>query len=333
MKQATDGPTRSRILSSLAMLVTGADSLDRASDLAERAIIEGGRDNRALAEALIVASIVDMNIEQPTQADRRADEAIALCRRLGYAEGIARVLDARAMAGFMAGQVAASVAEFDRVATMFADSGELLRVITPRSTRGHALVFAGQPQEGVADIEEALALSRTLGHLEGQTYALWQLAEAKTALGQTDEAVADARQSLAIATSISHRGWTVTALRALGIAYRGAGDLERAEGAFQRSLDMATGFSFFSSWAASQLALTLIARGELARARPLVRRALAEGPPLAGFEARLAEVELAFVERQPAAAATARTALSIAEKCGHEASAAKLRAALAITSL
>lgn len=325
MNHATEGPVRSTILSAMAMLVTGAENLEHASDLAERAIVEAGSDDRALAEALIVASIVDMNIEQPVKAGERADQAIALCRRIGHAEGVARVLDARAMAGFMAGDVTASLTEFDRVATMFADSGELLRVITPRSTRGHALVFAGRPQEGIKDIDEALDLSRTLGHLEGQAYALWQLAEAKTALGHTDEAVEDARQSLAIATSISHRGWTVTALRALGIAYRGAGDLERAEDAFQRSLDMATGFSFFSSWAASQLALTMIERGELARARPLVRRALAEGPPLAGFEARLAEVELAFAEREPGGPAKAVEALAVAEQAGHEASAARLR--------
>ena len=40
---------------------------------------------------------------------------------------------------------------FGRVARLFADSGELLRAVTPRSTRGHGLVFAGEPAAGLAE--------------------------------------------------------------------------------------------------------------------------------------------------------------------------------------
>lgn len=46
---------------------------------------------------------------------------------------------------------------FDRVARMFVDTGNLLRVITPRATRGHGLVFAGRARDALADTAEAVS--------------------------------------------------------------------------------------------------------------------------------------------------------------------------------
>jgi tetratricopeptide (TPR) repeat protein len=142
--------------------------------------------------------------------------------------------DARAMAVFLDGDIGTAVDAFDRVAQLFVDSGNLLRVVTPRSTRGHALVVAGRPREGLADTEAALDLSRSLGYPEGEAMVLWQNSEALTALGRTAEAKHAAANAVSIAERVGRRGWTATALRSIGIAYEATGDLPTAEDAFRR---------------------------------------------------------------------------------------------------
>ncbi len=315
---APDPAARSGLRAWLAMLYSGAEDLDRAAGLAELALLDAGDDPAALARALEVAAIVDMNREQSDRAGQRFDRALALYRERHDAAGAARILDARAMATFLDGRIPAALALFTQVADLLADSGDLLHVVTPTSTAGHALVFAADPAAGLARTTQALELARTLGHAEGITYALWHRSEALAALGRSGEAVGCAREALAVAGRLGHRGWTATALRALGIALRAGGDLAGAAAAFGRSLDTASGgLTLFSSWAAAQLALTEIARGDLAAAAPLADRALAEGPALAHFEARLARAELACARRQPDAAAVAADAARRARAGGH----------------
>ena len=321
---ATDPAVRSGLRARLALLYSGAEDLDRAAGLAELAVVDAGDDPAALARALEVAAIVDMNRERADRARRRFDRALELYRSGHDAGGAARILDGRAMATFLGGDIAAAVALFGQVADLFTDSGELVRVLTPLSTAGHALVFGADPAGGLARTGAALDLARSLGHGEGTTYALWHRAEALAALDRPAEALDCAGEALEIAERLGHRGWTATALRALGIARQAAGDPAGAAEAFRRSLDTATGLSLFSSWAASRLALTSIRTGDLDAAAPLVDRALAEGPPLAHFEARLARAELAHAQGAAAARELAADAARRARAGGHLASLPRL---------
>ncbi|HYR64137.1 MAG TPA: AAA family ATPase [Actinomycetota bacterium] len=321
---AASGPRRSHLLTRLALLASGAEDLATADGLVELAMAEAGSDKGARAGALSVAAIIDMNADRRDRAQRRADEALELFRRTGNARGIADVLDGRAMATFLAGDILAAAGAFERVARLFEDSGDLLRVGTPRSTRGHALTFMARPGEGLTDARRALALARSLGHSEGEAYALWHCSEALSALGRPDEALASASSALAIAERIGHREWTAASLRAVGIAHQAAGAFDLAEAAFRRSLAASDHLSLFAGWAAARIALVLIARGDAPAAAPFLARSLAEGPELSRYEARLAEAELAVVSRDPGAGELVGTAMGLAEQGGHLQSAARL---------
>ena len=161
----------------------GAHDPARAAELAELALVEAGDDAAARAVALETAAILDMNLGRAARAAERAEAALALYRALGDGAGVARILDGRAMAAFLDGRITEAVGLFGRVAGLFEDSGDLLRVVTPRSTRGHALVFHAEPEEGLAETSAALQLARDLGTPEGQAYALWHRSEALSALG------------------------------------------------------------------------------------------------------------------------------------------------------
>ena len=58
------------------------------------------------------------------------------------------------------------------------------------------------------------------------------------------------------------------------------GRLDQALEAFTQSLERSDHLNLFASWAAARSASVLIALGRLDEARPLVTRALVEGPPL-----------------------------------------------------
>lgn len=303
------GPNHARILARLALLASGADDIVRASQLAEVAVVEAGEDPAVLARTLEVASVLDMNLHHEERSAERANTALTLYRRLGDASGMARILDARAMAQFLDGDVAAGATALRRTADLFEDSGDLVRMITPRSTGGHAQVFAGRARDGLAEITAALDLARGLGHAEGTAYALWHRAEALAALGEADEATAEAAEALAIATRIGHRGWTATAWRSVGLAAQARGEPDEALRAFTTSLEVADHLGLFAAWAAARAALVLVTLGTPAPATAFVKRALHEGPPLGQYEARWAAAEVAAALGQERAAGIARAAI------------------------
>jgi DNA-binding SARP family transcriptional activator/tetratricopeptide (TPR) repeat protein len=310
------GPARSRVLADLAMLALGADDPRRAAELAELALVEASTDRRAAARALEVASVADMNLDRPDRAEARANEALARYTELGDSRGAARILDARAMATFLEANIRTGTELLDRAAHLFEDSGDLMRTVTPRSTRGHGLVLLDHAVAGLADARQALEIARTLGHPEGQAYALWHCAEALAVLGRADEAVAAGNQARALATRIDHRGWTATAWRAIGLGRQAAGDLEAALAAYQQSLALADHLDLFACWAAARAALVQVALGRCDDAAPLVDRALALGPALGQHEARWAAAELAVARGDDSARRVVLVALDAAERGG-----------------
>ncbi len=310
------GPGRSRVLTELAILASGADDLERAAELAELALVEAGPDLAASARALEAASVIDMNLGQPDRAERRAGEALARYTKLSDSRGTARILDARAMATFLDGDIRTGTALLDRAANLFEDSGDLMRTVTPRSTRGHGLVLLDRADEGLVDATRALDFARALGHPEGQAYALWHQAEALSVLDRAIEAIAVGEEALAIATRIGHRGWTATSWRAIGLGRQAAGDYDLALEAFEQSLASAEHLDLFGCWAAARAALMNIILGRSDRAAPLVARALTLGPALGRHEARWAAAELAVASGQDDASRLVQEALAAAERGG-----------------
>jgi hypothetical protein len=129
-----------------------------------------------------------------------------------------------------------------------------------------------------------------------------------------------------MARRLKHRAFTAAAFFILGVIARTAGEPDVAEAYLRESLDVASGMPIYTSWAAANLALLLIERGDLDQAEQFVRRAMDDaGIPLTQYEPRLAQVELAIARTDPEAMRLAAHALKLAETGGHMSSALRLK--------
>jgi tetratricopeptide (TPR) repeat protein len=315
---------RSRILARLAILSVGAEDPKRASELVTLAIAEAGDVPAARAEALAAGTIVDMNLDRPDRARSRSVEAQRLFEEIGDARGVAEVLDARAMATFLDGNLPRALDEFERVTGLFQDLGDLLRMVTPISTGGHGLLFAARPAEALEQTGRALDLARSLGNLDGLAMVLWHHSETLSASGDGDDALEHAREAVSAARSLRHRGWTATAHLALGVARETRGEPDEAEAAYRRSLEGGDPFPLFATWAAARLARLLIGQGRLDEGTRYVAEATREGPALGQYEARLAQAELAVARGDDDAPGIVAEALEQAQAGGHVLSAHRL---------
>jgi tetratricopeptide (TPR) repeat protein len=242
---------------------------------------------------------------------------------------MAGVVEAQALATFLQGPLPEAAHLSERSARLFADIGDLLRVIVPRCTLGLVLTWMGRPEEGLSSVDDALELARTLGAPEQEAWCLWNRSHALAKLLRFEEARLTAESSLAIARSLHHQELTAAALLALGLALEAARDLPAAEATLRESLETARGRPIFSSFAAIGLATILIYQGNLDAAEQYVAAAMDEGPPVSHYEARLALARIAAARNDPRASEMAAEALESARAGGHLASVAELREVLA----
>jgi DNA-binding SARP family transcriptional activator/tetratricopeptide (TPR) repeat protein len=313
-----DPASRSRVLAQLAILDARTADVARGGELAELAIAEAGDQPAALGQALAAGAIIDLTEGNLARARHRVRRAARLLDQAGDSRGSARLLYWRAMVCFIDGRLPDAVTQLDRLAHLPVTPGEVLRLWSPRATRGHALAFLGQAGQGLAEIDETLAWARAARHPAVEAECLWHRSEVLATLGRVAEAIGSAEESACIAADIGHAEWTAAAHRGLGIACEAAGLPGRAEAAYRRSLEAAEGIPFFRAWAAARLGALLARQGQPHEAAPHVQAALAGGTPLTRHEARWAHAELlASQGEDEACRATAATALDQARRGGY----------------
>lgn len=288
-----DAPgSRSRVLAKLAILDARTADTARGAELAALAIAEAGDQPAALGQALAAGAIIDLTQGNLTRARDRIRRAARLLDQAGDSCGGVRLLYWRALASFLEGRPRDAAAQFDRLARLEMAPGEILRLWSPRATRGHALVFLGQAADGLAEIDQSLGRARAACRPATEAECLCRRAEALAALGQGDGATEAAERAADVAGSIGHAEWTAAAHRGLGIACEASGRPDRAEAAYRDSLRAAERLPVYRAWAAGRLGALLARQGRPGEAAPYVRAAMTEGTPLTRHEARWARAEL-----------------------------------------
>ncbi len=290
-----DPADRSRVLTYLAILDARTADAARGAELAELAIAEAGHQPAALGQALAAGAIIDLTDGNLARGYDRWHRAHRLLEAAGDSRGSARLLYWQAMAYFIGGRLPEAVRQLDRLARLAhlpGGDGEVLRLWSPRASRGHALAFLGRPADGLAEIDETLTRARAARHPAIEAECLWRRSEALAIDGRADAAIESAEESAVIAARIGHAEWTAAAYRGLGLACEAAGLADRAESAYRRSVQGSEDIPFFRAWANARLGACLARQGRPDEAAPYVRAALAGGTPLTRFEADWAHAEL-----------------------------------------
>lgn len=142
------------------------------------------------------------------------------------------------MAVFLDGDIGTAVDAFDRVAQLFVDSGNLLRVVTPRSTRGHAR--RRRPAQGGFGRHRGGSGSVAVPRLPGRR-GDGPVAEQRGAHRTRADRGGQTRrcERRVDRGAVGRRGWTATALRSIGIAYEATGTCQpprtRSAGSLHKS--------------------------------------------------------------------------------------------------
>ena len=253
-----------------------------------------------------------LNGEQPQEAFRAHQEALALFERLGNARGIAETLDLLGQASYMGGDLIGGTTYYQQAIACFRELGDkpgLTSSLATLTLRGptyqtDTLASAAGLPEVCQDAEHALELAREIGHRAAEAYALFQGGLCLGSMGEYGRALAVVRQSLHIAEEIEHRQWQTAAHTVLGGMYGGLLAYPQARGHCEQALVLARemGSSFWTRIATGYLASVAILRQDLAQAQQLLQAALSPQTPAETMAQRMlwcAAAELALAQGQP----------------------------------
>jgi DNA-binding CsgD family transcriptional regulator/tetratricopeptide (TPR) repeat protein len=169
-----------------------------------------------------------LNAEEPLEALRCHQEALAIFRQLNDPHGIAETLDLLGMASYLGGDLVQGTKYYEQAVTLFRqldDRVGLTSSLASLALRGalsitNTMVSAATTlAELLPDVEMALKIAREIGQRSGEAYALYQLGLCLGAQGEYRRALDALQQSLLIAEELEHRQWMVAAHWATGALY------------------------------------------------------------------------------------------------------------------
>jgi class 3 adenylate cyclase/predicted ATPase len=210
---------------------------------------------------------------QPDRALARAEDAVALARRLGHAFSLAFALFWEAALHWFRGDEAAQQRVAAEAIALSEAQGFPLWHGLGRMFHGYARVTAGEPEAGLAEVMDGLAQAAGTGNNAGAPIILVWLAEAQRAAGRDVEALHTVEDALAASQGGQHFFEAdLHRLKGALLLHTEPGRTPDVEALFRRALDVAREqeAKSFELRAATSLARLLRDRGRAAEARELL---------------------------------------------------------------
>jgi DNA-binding CsgD family transcriptional regulator len=254
-----------------------------------------------------------MNAEQPREALRCHQEALATFQTLGDPHGLAETLDLLGTDTHMIGDLvqraayskqAAAISRTleNRAGLVFCSVAQMLcagvyqtRTLVP---------VAADLSEVLREGEDALQLAREIGQRSTEAYVLFILATYLGPRGEYGQALEYAQASLTIAREVAHRQWLTAADFTLGTLYLDLLELETAQQHLEQALTLAQeiGSVLWIRQASAFLVSARLALHDLTGAESLLDDAPAPAPAAETLGQRhiwSARAELALAQREP----------------------------------
>ncbi len=205
-------------------------------------------DPATLAHSLNRLGNWHLNVEQPHEALRRHQEALATFQALSDRRGKAATLDLLGMASFLSGDLIQGTTYCQQAIVLLHELDDRQRLISSLVT----LMMCGGVYEtetlvpaavGFADSlhfgEQALKIAGEIGQRSDEAHTLIQMAMCLGPRGEYARALEVAQRGLAIAEEIEHRQWMTAGHRALGALYLDLLALSEARQHLEQALALA----------------------------------------------------------------------------------------------
>ncbi len=257
-----------------------------------------------------------LNVEEPLEALRCHQEALAIFRQLNDPHGIAETLDLLGMASYLGGDLVQGTRYYEQAVTLFRQLDDRLGLTSSLASltlRGalsitNTMVSAATTlAELLPDVEMALKIAREIGQRSGEAYALYQLGLCLSAQGEYRRALDALQQSLLIAEEFEHRQWMVAAHWATGALYLDLLSPLMAQHHLKLALRLSheIGSKHWINTSTGSLASACILQGELEQAESLLNAEFGGDAPVQTIGQRIAwcaQAELALARGDPALA-------------------------------
>jgi DNA-binding CsgD family transcriptional regulator len=254
-----------------------------------------------------------LNVEEPFEALRCHQEALAIFQQLNDLHGIAETLDLLGMASYLGGDLVQGTRYYEQAVTLFRqldDRVGLTSSLASLALRGATSITntmvsdATTLAELLPDVEMALKIAREIGQRPGEAYALYQLGLCLSAQGEYRRALDALQQSLLIAEELEHRQWMSAAHWATGALYLDLLSPLIAQHHLKQALWLSHEISskHWINTATGSLASALILQGELVQAEVVLNTEFSGDTPAQTIGQRMvrcARAELALARGDP----------------------------------
>jgi len=270
-------------------------------------------DPAALAHSLNRLGNWYLNVEQPHEALRFHQEALATFQGLHDRSGFAKTLDLLGVASYLSGDLMQSAAYYEQAIALLRELDERARLPNSLATlmlcggnyQTETLVpaaagFAESLQQG----ELALKIAGEIGQRSDEAYALIHMGMCLGPRGQYARALEVAQRGLDITEDIEHRQWMTAGHSALGELYLDLLVLPTAQQHLEQALVLAQeiGSRFWTRIVSEFLALVSLAQHDVTRAESLLNAALGPDDPTQTIGQRIvwaARADLALARGDP----------------------------------
>lgn len=240
-----------------------------------------------------------LNVEEPLEALRCHQEALAIFQQLNNSRGIAETLDLLGMASYLGGDLVQGTRYYKQAVMLFRqldDRVGLTSSLASLTLRGAVSISntmvadATTLAELLPDVEMALKIAREIGQRPGEAYALYQLGLCLSAQGEYRRALETLQQSLLVAEELEHHQWMITAHWATGALYLDLLSPLIAQHHLKQALRLSHEISskHWINTSAGSLASAWILQGELEQAESLLDTEFSGDAPVQTMGQRMA---------------------------------------------
>lgn len=267
-----------------------------------------------------------LNVDEPAEARRHHEEALAVFEAAGDRRGVAETLDFLGMTSYLGGDLVVGTRYYQRAVPLLRELNErklLASALATMALRGTSwqtdtMVPAAETlSASMIESREALAVAREIGWPAGEAFAYLTLTYALGSHGDYAAAIESVRAGLEIAREIEHRQWLCGLGCVGGALHLDMFALDDARETLDEALRLARAIG---SWhwircTSGFLAVCLVERGELGEAAAVLDAALPRGTlplSLGQRQAWCGRIRLALARGEPDRALALSDQLAVA---------------------